>query len=302
MDEYSQNRSWAVNRIRFDYLGATYRGRGRLSWDPDRGFHLDGFLHRDGPPLPDTIEFGKLGNPDASAVCPVRMSLEGVGRARSPRLFLGESMELVYHNRLDTRFPCVLFTRPLPARGDEDRHCGGALFDVGKGLTLPDRLSIETAIGGRVVKQGISMNGLDYEDDSLKLLGCAQPEGPVRLDWVLKGNDWSKADAWNYGEGLATALSFLSGRTVSLLEREVHQGNRAYVERRKRGELVDLGILALPPRTTRRAERFPKGDLVRLGRFFTKGGQHADVCRRMLAQMAEACRHADTARTGATLR
>ncbi len=288
MFEYSRKSSWAVDHVRFEYLSGSYRGRGRLSWDPERGFHLDAFLDRCGVALPRTIEFGKVRVPGPSELRAVRMSLEGLGRAISPQVSLGDQLELTSHCWLDIDFPSVFFSHPFPQRAGSEAYRGGALFEVGKSLVFPDPLVREVRLNERPVKQTHTRGGIAYKDDSLKLSGSLVSESRMRMDWILAGNGWSRTDAWNYAEGAQAALSFLSGRTVRLLERTTWRGSREYVERRKQPELVGLGLLSLPPRDTRCPERIDKTGFVQMARFFTLGGEEARVARHMCAQMAEA--------------
>lgn len=289
MFEYSRETSWAVDQVRFDYLGASYGGRGRLNWNADRGFHLDAFLDRHGVALPNTIEFGKLRVPAASEVRSIRMRLEGFGRAISPQLALGDQLELVSHSRLDVDFPWILFSRPIPKTTGSEKHYGSALLEVGKGLLFPDLLKKDVRVGEQPMKQSVSRGGIAYEDDSLKLRAWLESESQMRMEWVLTRNVWSKSDAWKYAEGAEAALSFLGGRTVGLLERRTRRGSKEYVERRKRRRVVYLGLLSLPPRQTRKPLLVDKDKFIRLVRFFMRDGRKASVARHMCAQMAEAC-------------
>lgn len=290
MFEYSRERSWAVENVRFEYLGGSYRGRGRLIWDPERGFHLDAFLDRDGVALPRTIEFGKLGVSGPPELRAVRMSLEGSGRAISPRVRLGDQLELSAHCRLDIDFPSILFSRSIPQRVGSEEYRGGALFEVGKSLVFPDSLVQELRLNERPVKKTYTAGGIAYNDDSLRLYAYLVSESQMHMEWVLTGTGWSKADAWNYAEGAQAALSFLSGRTVRLLERTTRRGAHEYFERRKQPDIVQLGLLSLPPRGTRSPERIDKATFVQLARFFTQGRDSTKVlvCRQILAQMTEA--------------
>ena len=289
MFEYSRETSWAVDQVRFEYRGGTYRGRGRLTWNPDRGFHLDAFLDRHGPALPNTIEFGKLRVVARSELRSIRMCLEGFGRAISPQLVLGDQWELV-RDRLDIEFPSILFSRPCRQGAQSKKHYGSALFEVGKGLVFPDRLDRQLRVNENLIKQTLSRGGIAYEDEALKLRAWQESEGQLRMEWVLTANAWSKTDAWKYAEGIEAALSFLGGRTVRLLERRTRRRSREYVERRKQPQPVYLGILSLPPRETRRPDQIEKEKFIELARFFTCCDKEASVARHICAQMAEASR------------
>lgn len=290
MFDYLRDTSWAVDHVRFEYLGGIYRGRGRLSWNPNRGFHLDAFLDRQGLELPSTIEFGKIRGPDPSELRSVRMRLEGGGRAITPQLALGDQLELTAHSRLDIDFPSFLFTRAFPVSAHREKYFGSAVFDVGKGLVFPDRVDRDVRVNDQLIKQNLSSGGISHEDDSLKVRAWLEPEGQMHMEWSLSANAWSRTDAWTYAEGAEAALSFLAGRTVRLLERTTRRGGREYRQRIKRRPCVKLGILSLPPRQHRSPDQIDKEQFIRLARFFTLGGQEAHVARHICAQMAEATR------------
>lgn len=290
MQEYSQESSWAVDHVRFECLRGSYRGRGRLSWNPGRGFHLDAYLARSGAVLPSTIEFGKIRVSTESDLHAIRMNLEEWGCAISPQVSLGDHLELAARGRLDIVFPSILFYRALPHRTDPDKHYGSALFEVGKNVMFPDPLVNEVRLAERVIEQNHTRGGIAYNDDSLEISGHFVSENQVRLHWALNSSGWSRNDAWNYAEGAQAALSFLSGRTVRLLERTTKRGAREFIERRREPELVQLGILSLPPRSARGPYQIDKRAFVELARFFTQGRRSTPVvvCRQILAQMAEA--------------
>jgi len=290
MFEYSQDTSWAVDRVRFEYLGRRYHGRGLLKWSIEQGFHLDAFLDSHGTALPNRIQFGKVRVPAPSELRSVRMRLEGFGHAITPQLTPGDQLELIGHSRLDVDFPSLLFSRPFSQPTRSEKYYGAGLFELGEGLVLPDRLERVLRLSGQQIQFGVSAGGIKYEDESLKLRAWLESQTQLRMEWTLSGNAWCRTDAWKFAEGAEAALSFLGGRTVRLLERSTRRGSKEYIERRKRLQPVYLGILSLPPRATWKPQRIDKGEFVALTRFFTSGGKDTLVAQRMCVQMAEVCR------------
>lgn len=288
---YSRKMDWALSKIRFEYAGGRYDGRGLLSWNPTRGFHVEAFLSRHGTPLPHKLEFGKVGFAQPNQVRAIRMGLGDGTWACSGPIRINDHLETVNDPpRLCASFPSVLFIRPNAPRAIDSKHYGSAVLDIGKGLVFPEVLTKETRVGDSTLGCQMSASGLNYEADGVGLRAFVEPGGHLKATWRLTAPDWTAADAWGWGQALADSLSFLGGRTVKLLERTTHRRGREYSERRRCGKVQRLGLLSMAPRETHAPVRIDKQQLIAMTRFFLKGGKEADVARRMCTQMALACR------------
>ena len=84
MINYFQEIEYSLDKIRFQYLGGIYTGRGLLTWDPEKGFHIDAFVERKGPELPSPISFGKVGYITKDETCSIRMKSKSFNHAIIP--------------------------------------------------------------------------------------------------------------------------------------------------------------------------------------------------------------------------
>lgn len=285
--DFSRARELALNEVRFHFLGGTYSGRGLLKWAPERGFHLDAFLDRHGPPLPDKIEFGKFGVVQLHELRQLRMSFDG-GRGLSARIAVGDHLELIHACRLSADFSSSLFWRNAPAGIKSSKHYGSGVLDIGKPLVFPDSVERQTTIEGKRISGGVSRDGITFDANDIGLEAIQDGNGHLKIDWELSADTWTRAQAWGFGPAVADALTFLGGRTVRVLERRTYRGNREYIERRRSADVHDLKFLAMVPRQSQRADQIEKEQFIMLTLFFLRGGAEADIARRICAQIAEA--------------
>ncbi len=192
-------------------------------------------------------------------------------------------------SRLDVEFGSILFTSPFPLPTDSGKHRGECLFEIGKGLIFDDTLASETRLGERTIRTSLS-TGIAYEDESLTLRAWPESKTVMRMEWAMSPTVYTKADAWMYADAAEASLSFLSGRTVWLLERKTRRNAKEYFQRLKRPEITDLGLMSFVPRESQRSKRIGTNEFVSLTRFFLRGGTDATVARLIFAQITEAHR------------
>jgi len=170
-------------------------------------------------------------------------------------------------------------------------HTGEALFDVGRGLMLPDTLECTTSIERKPIRRRIRPGGISYDSDGIRLQASLVSETRLRMYWELCPSQWKPRDAWGLAEAAQAALSFLCGRTVALLERRTRRRQREYIERRRREPVTELRILALHPRARVIGPQcLDKQEFIKLTTFFLGRCTKSSVAGKMCAQMAEAAR------------
>jgi hypothetical protein len=286
MFDYFREGSWALQRVRLEYLGGAYDGRGLLTWNPTDGFHLDAFLERSGPPLPSVIEWGKPRVFEPWEFRHVRMQMAPGFRAISAPIVVSDHAELIGDPRLEADFFSVLFLTRLPKAAQGNMLTGRAVYDVGKSLALPDPLVTESRITGHRVNWTSSRAGLRHEDDRLEIVAHLESDRCLQVDWLLSGALACKANAWGFAEAFALALSIVSGRTIHLLERTHARGETEYCERRCRQDVTYLGLLRpLPERDT-----VDRDAVVAFVKAFLTDARCADISRWVFQQLAEASR------------
>ncbi len=292
MFEYSRKSVWGVDKVQFECLDGWYRGRGLLSWSPEVGFHLDAFLERLGQPLPRTIEIGKIRMVTRSESSSIHLWLEDGMRGYASGVLVNEDMDLIGSSRLSIDLPSLTLSRSLPTVSRPTGHFGTALLEVGKGLMFPDPIERVTFLGKSKIKigHGAAADGIDYEDESLKLAAWKESETQLHIEWRLLGDSWARSDAWRWTKGVASALSFLGGRTVQVLERRTKRGKREIIERLKERAPFLLRIFSLAPRSSREPVVIDKYKFIKLARFFARDRTEVRVSRHICEQMADACR------------
>jgi hypothetical protein len=74
--DFFKEHEFVLDNIQFEHLEGKYTGRGILTWNPDKAFHLQSFITRHGPSLPS----GSFGGPRMirkSDLKTIRMKIRG---------------------------------------------------------------------------------------------------------------------------------------------------------------------------------------------------------------------------------
>ncbi len=279
MFNYFESREYLVDYLWFHYDGNHYTGNGVLNWNPDKGFHiaarvknhqLNKSLHKEFR----TITF----EPSIR----IYMRLNSGLHAIAPHVFIDE-ISLI-HGRLLVDVRKVIFIQqvnyPLTSGWS-----GSALFEINKSILLPDVVSIETKVGDGLPSQHYSKSGIYYVHDSgLEVIGYEKERKYLEINWFLPKNQWGKKECWDFAQGLQNSISVLAGQALTLKYREMYRANRIFREILSSENPSSLGVIFRP---------FDYGviekeKIIELAKFFTRGGHHADVSRRIFYQMVEA--------------
>ncbi|MCH7596691.1 MAG: hypothetical protein IID35_09045 [Planctomycetes bacterium] len=244
--EYSQKAKQFVDHIRFEHQGGEYVGNGILNWDPNKGFHLDAFLKRSGPALPETQYFGKAGAIAPSDLRSLRMRWKRGDEAYaiSPKVEVGDGLALSGGKQLEIDFPSLLAVRNSTRLRTDGRHSGTCLINIGKGIVLPDLVESESRISGDVFQRGFTRSAITHEDAGFDLRAWVRPDGLLHAEYDFKGAYDAKRAAWRFSKALELALSIVSGVAVRLVERSCCRGDRWFVERFRLREPIRFELLS----------------------------------------------------------
>ena len=293
MREYFRKHDYLAERVTVHYLGGCYRGRGILNWTPEKGFHLEAFMERKGPPLADRLEFYRSEPAQESDYHSIRMVPQGMRWAVTPKFPLVDRLDLVEDKHLSINLASLTFcTEYDPPVGRES--CGSAIYRVGKTLLFGDKAVTEMRIGDKkIMKSHESV--LLHSDDIMEIQGIYLPNSQedeprdLEVTWAfIKRVPYGSLywQYWHWPEAFGQALSILSGRTVHLLYREMCRCGRKYTQYRRSRDVDHLGDLA----PLGSSIRVNKDALLKLAGFLAHGSQRADYCLHIFCQLVEACR------------
>ena len=127
---YNRAAEYVLDRVRFAYEGKAYSGRGLLTWDPDKGIHIQAFLDQS---LPQASLFGPVELvqvEDITDVRPIRLAGRGFGHAIVPEVFPHDLSSCLHEGRLSIRPQRVIFFQHFPSlavpRAQSDSWAGSA--------------------------------------------------------------------------------------------------------------------------------------------------------------------------------
>jgi hypothetical protein len=289
MREYFSQHDYLAGRVTVHYLGGCYKGRGILKWTPEKGFHLEAFVEREGPPLANRLEFYRSEPAQESDYHSIRMVPQGMLWAVTPKFPLVDRLDLVQDKHLSINLASVTFcTEYDPPLGCAS--CGRAIYRVGKSLLFGDTAVTEMRIGDKKFMESHE-SGLLHIDDIMEIRGIylhrSQEDEPRDLEvtWAFIKRATNRI-YWHWPEAFGQALSILSGRTVHLLSREMCRCGRKYTQYRRSRDVEHLGHLA--PLGSKKSVN--KEALLKLAGFLGCGNPFAEYCLRMFYQLVEACR------------
>lgn len=283
--DFFQEQEIILENVRFEYLEGRYSGKGQLTWNPEKGFHLLSFVERKGPPKP-LKAFGGYRLIRQIDRRTIRLSPRGKrGWAIAPKVNLTERLDVSFEERLSVNLSSVIFSFPIEQA--KESYIGSSLYyGIDNRIILPDTVKEEIGLQDFQSKS-FSADGISLDEPEYQFVrGIKIKDDYLKLNWILGKSHWSRAQAWNWPLSARDALSILTGRTMSLVCREVERGTYILSEMRRQIKVTNLGFLApLPEAHPLNKERF-----ARLVEFFTLNSPEADICRKMYYQMAEASR------------
>lgn len=283
--DFFEEHEYVLDKVQFKYLEGKYTGRGILSWNPEKGFHLVALVARIGPRIPP-VSFGGLKLIRKSAHTNIRMKLRNFnGWVLAPNIILVDRWDLINENRLTLNIDTLLFSRPINYNSI-DNYTGQSLyFGIGERPILPDIVKIKTSINDDLPRVRYSKDGISiYKPKCHSVHALRIRKNYLELKWSLNPSHWTRSEAWIWPKAVADALSLLTGRSIQLVCRELNRGKYTYVEMSRTYKVTQLDFLSLMPDST----FLDKTMFEHLIEFFTKSPSKASICRSILQQMFEA--------------
>ena len=211
----------------------------------------------------------------------------GLRWAIAPGVAMVDRLDLLWNRRLSVNLGRVIFAHSDSMAPEQSAWVGSGLYEFAKRPRLPDVVYTELRISDSTVEQGFDVAGIQYmANGGLSIVGRLVEETRLELHWTLPKVSWGMTHSWRWAGAAEDALSVLLGQEVRLLRCGVWRGQRRYVDVRRRAEPKHLGLLSpLDPLSP-----LDKASLLRLTEFFARDEPHAQTCRRIFRQMAEASR------------
>jgi hypothetical protein len=263
-------------------LDNQYRGRGIMTWNPDKGFHIQAFLDGQGKPI-SRIDLGKIGITLRSDICSIRMRPQGYDWAIAPNIHLtGWSKFDILNKHLSIKTERVVFCESIYPN-DELFWIGSALYETKSKISLSDDVYTNTRINDQELERQVT-SGISYEDaQNRTLIGRLVDDKKLQLYWQLPKKLWIKAKAWEWAIAIQDVLSIWFGETIWLLHRDFLRGTQKITEVRQRVKLSSLGLLSPFGNL-----KFDKESFIKLTDFFIHNPSKAEICRRIFWQLLEA--------------
>jgi len=288
LDTYYNQPDRVLERILFAYMGCTFEGRGVLTWDQGRGFHVEAPLKRKGK-LPRKIEFLKRSIIQKSDLCSIRM-LERNSKCQIviSQIPMRDRFDVITQDRLSLNVGRALFYDHTPkSLQPKDTWKGIVLYRLRSKPILPDNIQTEIRLDGEKIESGISFSGIKYDSsDGHIIIGRMINDNYLELLYELPVDKWSWLEAWRWAKGAQFALSFYLGESVVLLLRKFIKKSRTYTEVLNNIEPESLRSFS----PTGNDPVIDRDNFITLSNFIARNSHEAKACIKIFGQIAEVTR------------
>ena len=103
MIDHTRAAEYVLERVRFTHETKEYSGRGLLTWDPEKGIHIQAFLDQSLPQANPFAALGLVEVEDATDARPIRLAGRGFGHAIVPNVFSHDLQSYLHEGRLSIR-------------------------------------------------------------------------------------------------------------------------------------------------------------------------------------------------------
>jgi hypothetical protein len=298
MIKYTSQYKFVLDSLWFAYRGEIFKGSGFMEWNPTDGFHIDALLDKIFAPVDSLKTLGQTIINDRNDAFTIWLKVRGIGAAIAPNVFpLAQKKSFIPDNHLSIDQDRVIFFFQWPK--ECDRHTetwsGSAVFSTKKKFEFPDSLKLETSLAGEMIESQF-WTGLSHkETGDFSLSGRHLDDNNFELNWSLTKSQWTKTDAWNFGESARRALSIIFAQSIWIANLKITRENREIFDFRKKREVESLSynfrpLIDIGPKQY----DSNKSAFLKLVAFFRKGGNNAEVCWNIFRQMADASRQDTT--------
>lgn len=281
MNNYLDKIDYVIHKIRFNYLGTKYQGRGVLMWNPDNGFLIEAPMDSVGGPS-QTVFFGGSGIIKKDDLVSIKMRWSSPDSwIILPDVIMRDEIELELLERLSLKANRAIISNPSNVT-DSQNWSGSALFEVKGKAVLPDQIVKEIYLGEERIGKSYSLSGIQHNGpDGETVIGRLEEGKYIKINYSLPRKRWNRNEAWKWAEAAKDSLSILLGQTVRLLRRKLVRGKREYTEIRKCNEVKNIRPFApFSSETHVNRERF-----IKLTDFFVKDNLETVICRKIFQQM-----------------
>lgn len=286
MKDYFDEREYIFEKIYFRYRQAYYKGRGVMTWKPNKGFHVEAFLDKNGSIPTKEIYLGGgyvLEQKDKSTIY---LKPQAYNKAVIPDVPIKSNMHLFINNRLSITVDQVFFFLREAISNNTNLFSGSALYHLVKKPIFPDCFTSKTTINDQLpIEERTSRTAILNKNPSL--WGYMKSEDTLKLNWLFPSSDWTKKDCWYFPEGARYALSILLGQNIQLLQQAMSIGPYTRIGKQKYKSAKKLKSYLL---LVQNNQELRKKDFISLAKFFTKerNSTKARICRNIFSQMVDA--------------
>ena len=286
LDRYPPAESSLIESVSFEHEGRAYRGeKGYLTWEPDRGFHIEARMS-----LVRGEPFSVIrppAGPREGTRLTVTMELPDGQRA------IGRDVPLVWDYALHSSNRLVIDSDTLEFQAHSDRPGqtaewkGAALYTFPTGVPLPHLIERVTTFPLSKVRGTDYETGIDAQssDGEASFVAHRAESDRLKVHWVLPGSTWAADQAWLWPEALGLALRLVYGYTAPLLWREMKGQSDVRTETCRRS--LPRWLWFLPC-------QYPLEDHVRLlqkaSSYLARRDGNAATCWNIIGQMTESAK------------
>jgi hypothetical protein len=288
LQDYFKIFEYFLDELAFTYNAKTYRGRGTLTWEPERGFHIEASLQSRGTGA-YFMTFGGARVLTKEDYPTIWMKPQHQAWAVAPRVVMLGRFDVLDRHWLSIPVQRVVIAKHLKHDYTDSHWDGSALYGITRKPRLPDSVKTEVQIGQQVVSQQSSAAGIKYDDETMTLTGRQIDESTFELYWELSKSHWSRTTSWIFAEAVRQALSIMWGQTVALLYRQIDRDGLRYTDIRTRQAVVSVApYYPFGPDTA-----FDKRVFERLVSLFLLDTELANICNNIFDQIAQAAQQKD---------
>lgn len=286
---------YVLDRVRFTHAATEFSGRGLLTWDPEKGAHIEAFLEQTIPQGDPLSSLGPLVKVEHTTAGPVRLAIRRFGHAVVPEVFPSDLSESLHEGRLSIRSDRIIFFQQVPAlsaAAREHKHwSGSAVFLTKRDPEFPDTLKTETTLNGQTIhsesRSGLSLD----EQNGFSVWGWKTGDDSFTLSWALPKSTSCRTEAWQWAEAARRALSILFAQTVWIVRVFASRSTTEITELRPRRTVQSLDLLRpLADFGPSGQWEFNKTAFIQLTKFFASRDPRAEVCWSIFRRLAEASR------------
>jgi hypothetical protein len=240
MNYFEQN-EYGLEKVTFQFQEVIYSGRGLLTWDPSKGFHLDAFVEEKSGKLNYPISFGGQAFFIKEETICIKIKSNGFDHAIIPFALIKDHIELFFEKRLSYNANrMIFFNRYKNIKHDKSRLAGSVIFKTNQNPVLSDQ---NVEMDGDKIKSFKYV--INHTDSNHTIWGEYTNDNILSVNYYLSSNIWSRKQCWEWGNAARLSLSILTGQEIQLMMRSVARGAQNIEELRfNKPEVHSLGILS----------------------------------------------------------